>query len=302
MSLVSSRMKGGHQSVLLKESVEALALQAGDTAIDATLGLGGHAEALCQAVGPEGTILGLDLDENAVLESQERLLRAPCRVLTRVGSFKDIAEHAREAGIEAPKGILFDLGWNATQLHSGRGFSFNADEPLLMTLSASPAPEAITARDIVNRFSEDDLREVIRTLGEERFAGRIARAIVERRAEKPFETAQELAEAIERAVPRGRTHPATKTFQALRILVNDELSSLKQGLEQALELLAPKGRVAVITFHSIEDGLVKRRFREWAKEGRAELVVKKPIVPTREEIQKNPRARSAKLRVIEKTA
>lgn len=303
-----------HIPVLLHESVSGLNLKEGDTAIDATLGLGGHSELLLRSVGAQGVVLGIDADSEALRLARERLSAFP-QMRYALGNFRDINLHAKAVGLAEAQGILFDLGWNTTQLEAGRGFSFRSDDPLSMTYAASPAPDAPNAASIVNEWSEADLVEVVRTLGEERFAGRIARAIALRRRARRIERASELAKIIEDAVPmfyrRGKIHPATKTFQALRILVNDELSSLAEGLKKAFTLLAPGlpaapgrptqagGRIAIITFHSLEDGLVKRLFKTLAANTRATIITKKPIVPSREEIIKNPRARSAKLRIIE---
>ncbi|MBM3261060.1 16S rRNA (cytosine(1402)-N(4))-methyltransferase RsmH, partial [Candidatus Kaiserbacteria bacterium] len=199
---------------------------------------------------------------------------------------------------------LFDLGWSGYQLSAGRGFSFLSDEPLLMTYVKDITSETLTAREIVNEWEEQSLIDIIAGWGEERYARRIAAAIVERRDQKPFETARDLGEVIKACVPSvyryGRIHPATKTFQALRIAVNDELGSLQEGIASAYQMLAPGGRIAVITFHSIEDRIVKQTFVEWEKAKTGRRITKKPIVPTPEELAHNPRARSAKLRVIEK--
>lgn len=292
-----------HESVLLQESIEGLSLANGDTVVDATVGLGGHTEALCRAVGKEGRVLGIEADSVSLQTAQERLSRAGCSAELVLGNFRDIDHHLAKRGITEVNGMLFDLGWNASQLDSGRGFSFRKDEPLVMTLKA-PEEGLFTAKDIVETWSEADLTEIIRTLGEERFADRIAKAIVAERVLTPIETSLQLARVIEEAVPafyrRGRTHPATKTFQALRITVNDELSNLRDVLGKSLPLLAKGGRIAVITFHSLEDGLVKRIFKSWENQGFAKLCVKKPITPSADEVRNNPRARSAKLRIVEK--
>lgn len=293
-----------HQSVLLQEAVTGLSLSAGDTVLDATLGLGGHAHALAIQVRKTGRVIGIDADRNAILRAQERLRGAPASLTFIRGNFRDLTALLESEGVHELDGALFDLGWNSTQLSSGRGFSFNADEPLLMTLDDAPPEGSVTARSIVNEWREEDLVDIIRTLGEERFASRIARAIVEERKKTPIETAQGLAEIITESVPvfyrKGKIHPATKTFQALRMMVNEELASLQSGLADSLRLIKTGKRIAVITFHSLEDGLVKRLFRQWSDESLVTLVTKKPITPTKEEIITNPRARSAKLRIIQK--
>lgn len=292
-----------HVTVLLHESVSGLNLKKGDTAIDATLGLGGHSELLARSVGGRGVVLGIDADAHA-LSSAKKRLAALTQMRYALGNFRDIDIHVKAAGLMHAQGILFDLGWNTTQLEAGRGFSFRSDDPLSMTYAVAPQPDTPNAASIVNEWSENDLAEIVRTLGEERFAGRIARAIVEHRRRQRIERASELAEIIEGTVPlfyrRGKIHPATKTFQALRILVNDELSSLAEGLGKAFALLAPGGRIAVITFHSLEDGSVKRIFKTLEVEGRGVRITKKPVTPERAEVIENPRSRSAKLRIIEK--
>lgn len=294
-----------HTTVLLQESIQLLSLTPGDSVIDATLGLGGHSLALCHAVGKDGYVLGIDADTNAALYAEERIrTEASCSFQKAIGNFRDIQTIHTASGIPHPKGILFDLGWNSTQLSAGRGFSFRSQDPLLMTYASEVPEGTVTAEEIVNTWSELDLCESIEVLGEERFASRIAHALVLRRRIAPIRTADDLAETIADAVPpwyRTRhIHAATKTFQALRILVNDELSSIQSGLKDAFEILLPQGRIAVITFHSIEDGLVKRIFKALAHEKKATLITKKPIAPSHKEIKKNPRARSAKIRVIEK--
>lgn len=292
-----------HRSVLLDEVVEGLNLSPGNVVIDATVGTGGHAEAIAQRIGKTGMLLAIDVDEHSLALSRERLKDAPGKIIYVRGNFRHLKDLVREAGIREADGVVFDLGWHARQLQSGRGFSFKSDEPLLMTLS-SDAEGKITAKDIIADWDEDEIAKLIREYGEERFAGRIARAIVEARTKTSIETARELADIIFGAVPafyrRGRLHPATRTFQALRIAVNDELGALAEGLDAALDILAPGGRVAAITFHSLEDRIVKRALRDAEDHGRGVRITKKPITPAFDEKKKNPRARSAKLRVFEK--
>lgn len=295
-----------HISVLLKESVEALNLEPKDVAIDATAGQGGHALMIAEKVGKGGTVVAVDADENSLAQSREALTAAPAHVIFVHGNFRNLHEHAMRAGVTSADAIIFDLGWHQGQLESGRGFSFREDAPLLMTLNAHPESYQMTAADIIAGWDEEDLKNIFREYGGERFAGRIARVIVEERRRSPITTAKGLAELIKSAVPAkfrgGRIHPATRVFQALRIAVNDELEALKEGIASALTLLAPGGRLAIISFHSLEDRIVKEAFKTAAKAGVGEIIGKKPVVPTRAEQQKNPRARSAKLRIFEKHA
>jgi 16S rRNA (cytosine1402-N4)-methyltransferase len=290
-----------HRSVLLQETLEALKIVRDDIVVDATLGGAGHAKAIVDQLGKKGMFVGLDADADAIERAQEKLAGSvPHRHLVK-GNFKDIGKILGDLGIEHVTKVLFDLGWSSYQLDSGRGFSFQKDEPLLMTYAKDP--DGLTAATIVNTWGEESIADIIYGWGDERYSRRIAKAIVARREEKPFQSALDLAETIKAAVPApyrfGRIHPATKTFQALRIAVNDELGALKDGIRAAWEKLAPGGRIAVITFHSIEDREVKRLFAGLAKDG-GQLVTKKPIPPSAQEIQENPRARSAKLRVIQK--
>lgn len=292
-----------HQSVLLEETVQGLDLEKGNTAIDATVGVGGHSEKIAHILGKKGTLVAIDLDENSLMSAKKRLSDSDPHIIYLQGNFRNVKKLAAEAGITSVDGIVFDLGWHSEQLASGKGISFNSDEPLLMTLGSSES-HLYTASDIIKDWDEDEIARIIREYGEEKFSGRIARVIVETRKKQPINTARELAEVIRSAVPgfyrNGRLHPATRTFQALRIAVNDELGALKEALQSALELLAPEGRLAVISFHSLEDRIVKHAFRDAEDTGIGKRITKKPIIPTLEEREKNPRARSAKLRIFEK--
>lgn len=304
-----------HKSVLLKESLDALDLHTGGVFVDATLGGGGHSAEVIARFGKEMKIVAIDLDQAAIDAAMKRLESG--NVQYYCGSFRNI--DLALAGQKA-NGELFDLGWNADQFEAAeRGFSFQKDGPLKMMFSQTETPgpkigvgasavanalPRFTARDIVNSWEEQNIADVIYAYGEERYSRRIARAICEARTQKPIETTFELVNIIGRAVPffykKGKTHFATRTFQALRIAVNDELSALKEGLWKGFDSLAPGGRMAVISFHSLEDRIVKRYFKEKADQGEGELVTKKPIVPSDEEIQENRRSRSAKLRVLQK--
>lgn len=295
--------KQTHKTVLLSETVDALNLKANDTAIDATVGAGGHAQLLAKAIG-KGTLVAIDADESSLALSKEKLHDASAKVIYIQGNFRNIKSLAQNAGVTSAEGIIFDLGWRSEQLQSGRGLSFKANEPLIMTLASNPSEGMLTAKDIIAGWDEEEIANMIREYGEERFAGRIARAIVEARRRKPIQTSIELAEIISASVPafyrNGRIHPATRTFQALRIAVNDELGALSQALTDSLEILTPGGRLAVISFHSLEDRIVKNTFRSSEDAGLGRRITKKPIVPTREEQVSNPRSRSAKLRIFEK--
>jgi 16S rRNA (cytosine1402-N4)-methyltransferase len=296
-----STVLGGHKPVLLHESISALDIQKGDTVVDATLGGAGHARDIVQKLGKEGAFVGFDLDHDAIERAREALESSTCKVHLIEANFRNLEVELQKLGIKKIDAALFDLGWSSFQLDAGRGFSFQKDEPLLMTYAKDGS--ALSAMVIVNTWSETSIADVIYGWGEERYARRIAKRIVEQRERKEFGTSRELAEAVRAAVPasyrHGRIHPATKTFQALRIAVNDELGSLKEGISAAWKNLNAGGEIAVISFHSIEDREVKRLFVQLAREG-GELFSKKPTRPTEEEIRENPRARSAKLRVIKK--
>jgi len=289
-----------HIPVLYNETLAMLSPKPGEVFCDATAGAGGHAKGICGRLGASGRLILIDADADALSLTRERLAACPAETFFFEGNFKDIAHVAREAGVKSFDGILFDLGISSMHLErSGRGFSFLKDEPLRMTLGKEAD---VDARDVVNTWSEESLRSIISAFGQERFAARIARAIAEAREKAPIATSRELAEIVARAVPRkrGRIHPATKTFQAIRIAVNEELLALEHALPEAFALLGPAGRMVVISFHSLEDGIVKRFFREKEKEGTGFLLSKKPVVPAEKEIAENPRARSAKLRGIAK--
>ncbi len=292
-----------HLPVLLHESLEALDIQKGDIVLDATLGGAGHAKELLSRLGPKGTLVGIDADPAAIARAKEKLAGAKAKVILVEGNFKNLESYLGKHVIPHLDKAFFDLGWSSYQLSAGRGFSFLADEPLLMTYSQGAGENGVTAGTIVNDWAEESIADVIYGWGEERYSRRIARAIVEARKTKRIETSRELGEIIRSAVPltyrKGALHPATRSFQALRIATNDEMGSLKKGLHAAWNSLNSGGRLAVISFHSVEDREVKRLMRAWAEsEGR--LLFKKPIVASEEEVRGNPRARSAKLRCIEK--
>jgi len=227
------------------------------------------------------------------------------KVFLRQVNFRLLDEVLEGLGIQSVDAILLDLGLSSNQLEeSGRGFSFQKDESLLMTMIRQPGENDLTAEKILNTFSEEALELILRGFGEERHSKKIAREIVERREKKPFKTTSDLLEAVRAATPasyhRGKINPATRTFQAIRIAVNEELTALEEGLKKGFKILKPGGRFAVISFHSLEDRIVKNFFRDKAQKDLGKLITKKPIIPSEEEKQRNPRSRSAKLRVLEK--
>ncbi|OGG58912.1 16S rRNA (cytosine(1402)-N(4))-methyltransferase [Candidatus Kaiserbacteria bacterium RIFCSPHIGHO2_02_FULL_49_16] len=295
----------GHRAVLLHEVVENLCIQESDVVVDATLGGAGHARAIAKQLGNDGVFVGFDLDESAIERTGEVLqdLRKPTIHLINA-NFRDLSAELSKLGITRINKAVFDLGWSGYQLEAGRGFSFLKDEPLSMSYSTLSPSAALTAATIVNKWEEENIADVIFGWGEEHYSRRIAKKIVEQRAKSPIGTSLELAGIIRAAVPPayryGRIHPATRTFQALRIAVNDEIGALKEGLLAAWNQLVAGGRIAVISFHSIEDREVKTQFLLWEKAGEGKRITHKPICAGNEELGINPRARSAKLRVIEK--
>jgi 16S rRNA (cytosine1402-N4)-methyltransferase len=304
-----------HASVLLSESIAALQPRSGGRYIDATVGGGGHAEKILELSAPDGKLLGLDADPAALTATRRRLAPYGQRVVLVETYFDHLAEAARRTGFEGADGILFDLGVSSPQLdRPERGFSFAADDPLDMRLG--PSAER-SAEALVNGLPAAELERIIRDFGEERYARRVAERIVRERTSSPIRTTGQLAEIVKRAKPRSneRIHPATRVFQALRIAVNDELDRLQRALPQALEALGQGGRLAVISFHSLEDRIVKVFFREEARgcvcppelpacvcgrQPSLRIVTRKPVTATAGEVDSNPRARSAKLRVAEK--
>lgn len=267
---------------------------------------GGHSTAIAKHLLPSGMLLGVDWDERVLGRGTEKMAGAlgmtqsqlAKKVLIAQGNYADLPEILRKRGLPKADGLLLDLGFSSEQLEGGRGFSFLKDEPLLMTYSDTSEP----VHQILRRLSETELANVIYELGGERYSRRIAKAVKEAERKDPIRTSGALAEVVRASLPRGyergRIDPATRTFQALRMYANHELDNIERGLRNIPEIVKTGGRAVVLTFHSLEDGLVKRIFRELAKEGRAEVLTKKPIGPTDQEIRDNPRARSAKLRSI----
>lgn len=291
-----------HDTVLLKEAVEGLDIRPDDVVVDATIGGAGHTKLILEALGKEGIFIGIDADTDAVSRGIKASKGAKATVHIVENNFRNIDTILTRLSIPTIDKALFDLGWSSFHLSSGRGFSFKAEEPLLMTYGA---PEkGNTVADVVNTATEEALADIIFTLGEERFSRSIAKSIVTKRKEGHILSTKELVDAVLAGTPswyhHRRIHPATKTFQAFRMYVNDELGALREGLTNTLARLSDGGRVAVITFHSIEDRIVKLMLREAAHSGQGTLVTKKPIVPSDAECEANPRARSAKLRIFEK--
>ncbi len=291
-------MDSVHTTVLLNETIEGLNLEGGSLVVDATFGGGGHSAEICKKY-PGLQIIALDQDKSAFKKAESKFKGLECNISFKNINFRDLDEKNVD-------GIVFDLGLSSDQLqNSGRGFSFMRNEPLLMTMKENPSPEDLTAHEVVNTWEEKSLADIIYGYGEEKFSRRIANAIVEARKKSEIKTTFDLVAIIESSVGgayrKTKIHPATKTFQALRIVVNDELGALSGGLQKGFESLKKGGRMSVISFHSLEDRVVKRFFKQKVKDEEAILINKKPITPTKEEILTNKRSRSAKLRVIEKT-
>jgi 16S rRNA (cytosine1402-N4)-methyltransferase len=313
-------MKEGHLPVLAEEVMSMLAPAPGSLQIDATLGGGGHTERILEATDPDGRLLGLDADGAAIARVRERLARFGNRLVLRQSNFRELGAVAPDAGFGAVDGLLFDLGLSSFQLADAeRGFGIRTGGPLDMRFDSR---RGVAAAELLATLDADELTALFRRYAEEPFAPRIARAIVDARRSAPVATAEELAALVERVAPRGapgrrRIHPATRVFQALRIAVNEELDALEEGLAAAVDLLRPGGRLVVLSYHSLEDRIVKR-FLDAERKGcvcppsvpvcvcgrspRLRLVTKPSMTPTDAEIRTNPRARSARLRAAERTA
>ncbi|OGI95164.1 16S rRNA (cytosine(1402)-N(4))-methyltransferase [Candidatus Nomurabacteria bacterium RIFCSPLOWO2_01_FULL_42_17] len=297
-----------HRTVLLNETIDGLDLKSGSVVLDGTFGGGGHSREICKRY-PGVKIIALDQDSSTLKNKDSN-----CEIIFHNENFRNLdrvlsAQGGPASGGEKVDGIIFDLGLSSDQLqNSGRGFSFLIDESLIMQMKNSgkenPSGEDITAQEIVNTWGEESLADIIYGYGEEKQARRIAKAIVESRKKQEIKTTFDLVKIIEQAIPakfrKGRIHCATKTFQAIRIAVNDELGALAEGLQKGFEALRAGGRMSVISFHSLEDRIVKKFFRKQAEDKKAFLINKKPIIASGEEVKNNPRARSAKLRILEK--
>jgi len=309
-------MRFSHKSVLLREAVDALNIRPDGIYVDGTLGGAGHAREICGRL-TTGRLIGIDRDETALRAASERLAEFGGRAVLVHGNFENLKEILESLGVPGADGMLFDLGVSSPQLDdAGRGFSYMADAPLDMRMDRS---DTLTAYTVVNTWPREELRRILFQYGEERYAPLIAAAIERERGKKPIETTLELAEIIRNAMPaqalREKQHPAKRSFQAIRIAVNDELNAVSGMMQQAVGSLNPGGRLAVITFHSLEDRIVKNAMAEAAKgctcppdfpvcvcgkKPSVRIVTKKPTEASEEELTDNPRARSAKLRVCEK--
>lgn len=309
----------GHRPVLLDACIQALKLRPDGVYVDGTLGRGGHSEAILQRLSPAGRLYCIDRDKQALLESARRLASWQGQVTFLHGNFGDLAQLLDEAGVTEVDGMLFDLGVSSPQLDDpARGFSYLHDAPLDMRMDQD---DALTAWTVVNAWSREELRRILSQYGEERYAPAIAAAIERAREVAPIETTGQLVEIIRSAMPgaalREKQHPAKRSFQGIRIAVNDELTAISRMLQAAIPRLTPGGRLAVISFHSLEDRIVKSELAALARGcdcpssfpvcvcGKVPLVKltpKKPILPTEQEIDENPRARSAKLRVAERVS
>lgn len=306
-----------HTPVMLEKVLQSLRCKPGGIYVDGTLGGGGHARAILENTAPDGLLIGIDRDDDALLESEKRLQPFGQRKILIKGNFADIGEILTNLNIRKVDGILLDLGVSSHQLDTAdRGFSFSLDAPLDMRMDQS---SRYSAYDLVNLSPEKELRQVIRDYGEEPMAGRIARAILAKRASVPIRTTIELADVVCRAVRRQgvrkKVHPATRTFQAIRIAVNQELSNLPAAIDAGIDQLGQGGRFSIISFHSLEDRIVKETFRSWEgrcqcppglpvcqcqREAKLRVLTRKPLRPEADESEKNPRARSARLRTAEK--
>lgn len=310
-------MEFRHVPVLLGECLEGLSIKPDGIYVDGTLGGGGHASAVCERLSCEGTLIGIDRDRDAIDAAGKRLENYPCRKIFVNRNYSDIKEILKDNGIDSIDGALLDLGVSSFQLDNAeRGFSYMNDAPLDMRMNRD---DSLTAKDVVNGYSKADLTRIISAYGEERWASRIASFIEEARKEKPIETTGELTEIIKAAIPasarRTGPHPAKRTFQAIRIEVNEELTRLEKALEDFCDVLSPGGRLCVISFHSLEDRIVKDVMARRAdsctcppdipvcvcgKVADIRKITRKPVVPSGKEQEDNPRARSAKLRICEK--
>ena len=310
-------MEFRHTPVLLEECVENLKIRPDGVYVDGTIGGAGHAYSICGHLSEEGTLIGIDRDQDALDAAEERLREFPCRKIFVRSEYAEIRQILKDAGIGKIDGALLDIGVSSFQLdHAERGFSYMHDAPLDMRMNRE---DPFTAYDVVNDYSQKELTKIIARYGEERWASRIAQFIVKERRKKPVSSTGELVGIIKAAIPAGARrsgpHPAKRTFQAIRIEVNDELGQLETAVTEYCDVLAEGGRLCIITFHSLEDRIVKQGFNArlnpctcppelpvcvCGKKADVRRITRKPIIPTEEELENNPRSRSAKLRVLEK--
>jgi 16S rRNA (cytosine1402-N4)-methyltransferase len=293
-----------HIPVLIDEAVQGLAIRENGVYVDATVGFGGYTELIASQLG-SGKVIGIDADKQALNLVEKRLSAqiAEGKIILKHNNFRFIEQLLAELRINSVDGIVADLGLSSMELDDiSRGFSFRDEAPLDMRFDINS--DGMTAEDIVNTYSQDDLTHIFKSLGDEPFSGRIARVIVENRKKKAIKTTTDLVNIIMSIVPakfaKKSIHPATRVFQALRMEVNDEIGALNSLLASALNLLNSSGRLAIVSFHSGEDRIVKNVFRDWKMEGFVNVLTKKPIIPSELELNENPRSRSAKLRIIEK--
>lgn len=310
-------MEFKHTSVLFDECIQGLRIKPNGIYVDGTLGGGGHSSGICERLSENGILIGIDRDRDALEAAEKRLAQYKCKKYFVQSNYSDIKNVLEQLDIEEVDGALLDLGVSSFQLDNPeRGFSYMNDAPLDMRMSQD---DDFTAYDVINRYDVKELKEIITKYGEERWAARIAEFIVKARKEKPIQTTAELVDIIKAAIPaaarRDGPHPAKRTFQAIRIEVNDELGQLERAVDEFCDVLAPGGSLCIITFHSLEDRIVKDTFNRrinpctcpkefpvcvCGKVGDIEKKSNKPIIPTEEEIERNPRARSAKLRIAKK--
>ena len=306
-----------HISVLLDETIDGLDIKPDGIYVDGTLGGGGHSYEILRRLSPKGRLIGIDQDGEALKAAGERLKKFENQITLVRSNYCEIDKVLKELNVEKVDGILLDIGVSSYQLDNlERGFSYKSDAPLDMRMDTR---QELTAADVVNTYSENELFKIIKDYGEDKFAKNIAKHIVLARKEKPLETTKELSEVIKRAIPmkvqaKGG-HPAKKTFQAIRIEVNQELTVLKESIDKMIDLLKPNGRICIITFHSLEDRIVKTKFREnenpctcppnfpvcvCGKKSKGKVTTRKPIIPSEDEIEENKRAKSSKLRIFER--
>jgi len=310
-------MEFSHVTVLLKETVDGLAIKPDGIYVDGTLGGGGHSEIICQALSPDGLLIGIDQDEEALKAAKERLADYGDRTQFVHNNFSNIKDVVKELGLDGIDGMIMDLGVSSYQLDEAeRGFSYMNPGKLDMRMDRT---QEFSAYDVVNTYSSSELNRIIKDYGEERWAKRVVEFILDARSEKPIETTEELVTIIKKAIPAGARkdgpHPAKRTFQAIRIEVNNELGILTETVKNICSVLNPGGRISIITFHSLEDRIIKNAFRDLSKAcvcppelpvcmcntvPLLKVITRKPILPSDKEIEVNPRARSAKLRVAER--